>query len=32
MWIDRNNFEEWMQRIMERFDKMESVIFLFVLQ
>jgi len=25
MWIDKNNFEEWMQRIMERFDKMESV-------
>ena len=25
MWIDRNNFEGWMQRIMERFDKMESV-------
>jgi hypothetical protein len=24
MWIDKNNFEEWMKRIMERFDRLES--------
>jgi hypothetical protein len=24
MWIDKNNFEDWMRRIMERFDRLES--------
>jgi hypothetical protein len=24
MFIDRNNFEEWMRRIMERFDRLEK--------
>ena len=27
MWIDRNNFEVWMQRIMERFDRLETVMY-----